>query len=237
MFNKRLCPHRGIGEENTLTSIYAGIQRRPFMVEFDVQLHDHKLHLGHPPVLNTESTLQDALNLFVHKPVIPKIDLKLNAKTFYSAIASLVDELDDWSPNISLVSIDGDLDAKGFMLAENQILKLTDNKTLLNVDLCKYKNKTSKEIDRHIQGLTRHPFSISPNLDDDIDYAIDFAIKHKIGHVHFWAKHDKKYGLNFLYSLMERVLDSGLEVYFDISDLNIIDWNRETLPQPVKVGL
>ncbi len=54
----------------------------PFMVEFDVQLYQQKLHLGHPPALNTQSTLKEALQLFLKKPVIPKIDLKLTAQIF-----------------------------------------------------------------------------------------------------------------------------------------------------------
>ncbi|MDQ3094287.1 MAG: hypothetical protein M3Q70_03895, partial [bacterium] len=97
----------------------------------------------------------------------------------------------------------------------------------LNIDLNRYKQKTHAEIENHIKNLARTPFSLSPNLDDDIEHAIDFAFKFNVGHIHFWSNIDNKYELSYYYSLMQRVLDSGLQVYFDIRYQNIVDLGSE----------
>jgi glycerophosphoryl diester phosphodiesterase len=221
-FKSRLCPHRGIGKENTMQSIVAGISSMPFMVEFDVQLHSGTLYLGHPPQLNQESTLQDALQQFLNKSAIPKIDLKLNPLTSQQSLDSLVAQLYRWGDG-ALVNIDGDLDAKGFMAAEDFLMRKTEKSTLLNVDLCRYKGVDAITIDQHINDLTRAPFSLSPNLEDDLAYAIKFALKHKIPQIHFWSFYNKKYSQEFLCQRMETVLSNGIEVYFDIKTTNIIN--------------
>lgn len=221
-FSKRLCPHRGIGQENTLASIKTAIAAQPFMVEFDVQMYRHKLHLGHPPAINKEATLAEALRLFLSDQVMPKVDLKLSARSLSEGLKVLSNELISWSPRTSLINIDGELDADGFMSTESRLMRMTDDKTLLNIDLRRYKSKSLGEINKHIQSLARPPFSVSPNLDDNIEYSIEFALSHRIGHIHFWAFQDRQYDLELLYSLMQRVLGNGLEVYFDIKYENII---------------
>ena len=47
----RLCPHLGIGEENSLTAIQSGIKSSPFFVESDIQWHNNDLYLGNPPTV------------------------------------------------------------------------------------------------------------------------------------------------------------------------------------------
>lgn len=222
-FINRLCPHRGIGSENTLTGIKKALVTKPYMVEFDVQLKSHSLHLGHPPALNTKATLVQALGLFVKETAIPKIDLKINLQTQVDAVNELSAKLKTWNPRLCLINIDGDVTSESYMQAETRLLKNTSKSTLLNIDLNRYKQKTHAEIENHIKNLARTPFSISPNLDDNIDHAINFALKHSIGHIHFWSYFDKEYKLSYYYSLMQTVLESGLQVYFDIKFQNIAD--------------
>ena len=226
--NYRLCPHRGIGKENTLDSIQAGIAGIPLMVEFDVQLYRNKLHLGHPPDINTGSGLNDALQLFLNTSVLPKIDLKLNQQTSSEALAALTNELTTWSPRRALVNISGALDSNKFMEAESKLINDTKRNVLLNIDLERYKHKSTLEISKHVNNLNRRPFSLSPNLDTDINHAINFAVQHKIPHIHFWSYNNQRYELDYLLELMELVLSHGLEVYFDISHQNIFHEHRST---------
>jgi hypothetical protein len=225
-FISRLCPHRGIGKENTLESIEAAISIHPFMVEFDVQLYRKSLHLGHPPDVNTESSLNAALKLFLKKSVMPKIDLKLNSRTYDEALAMLIDSLVAWNPRKALINIDGDLGADKFMEAESILVSRTSDSTRLNIDIGRYKNKSKLEINRHINNLARRPFSLSPNLDDNINNSINFALQNKIPQIHFWATRNRQYDLGWLSEIMDYVLSYGLEVRFDIRYENIMEFTR-----------
>ncbi len=222
-FTARLCPHRGIGKENTLESIRSGIQLNPFLVEFDIQYFKNDLYLGHPPDLNIKSTLADALGLFTNTSTLPKVDIKLDINNFRAALELLITGLVPCSPKKVLVNISGALDASKYMAAETSMIRKTTDNVLLNIDLERYKGKSAQEIATHIIGLDRKPFSVSPNLDNDIPAAISFAIKQNIPHLHLWSYSDRTYSLKHFYKIMQSVLDSGLEVYFDIKTQNILN--------------
>lgn len=222
-FSARFCPHRGIGEENTLVGIEEAIRRSPFMVEFDVRPYNQTLYLGHPPHLNKHATLQDALELFKSSQVMPKIDLKLDENTFEEGLNSLCVMLSTWTSG-ALINVDGDLSSDRFMEAETFLMQNTVKSILLNVDLIRYQQVNSAAINQHIQSLKRLPLSLSPNLDADINDAIAFAKHHHIAHIHFWAFYNRTYELDYLCMLMERVLSNDLEVYFDIKFKNIINY-------------
>lgn len=221
-FAARLCPHRGIGKENTLQGIRSGIELNPFFVEFDVQYFKNALHLGHPPDLNTTSTLLNALELFANTTTMPKVDIKLDITNYSAALELLLTELTAYNPKKVLLNIAGELDADKYMAAETTITRKTSTNILLNIDLARYNGKSSQQIATHLNGLDRKPFSLSPNLDDDVSAAISFAIKQNIPQLHFWSHFDRTYSLKHLYKIMQSVLDSGLEVYFDIKTQNII---------------
>ena len=140
-FKKRFCPHRGIGKENTLGSIRKALATKPYLVEFDVQLNNHSLYLGHPPALNTKATLDQALRLFAEAMAIPKIDLKINSQTQVDAVDELSKELKTWNPRLCLINIDGDVTSDSYMQAETRLLENTSKSTLLNIDLNRYRQK------------------------------------------------------------------------------------------------
>jgi len=221
-FVKRLCPHRGIGEDNTLGGIERGLELKPFLLEFDIQHYDHELHLGHPPEVNETATLADALSLYSRSKTIPKVDLKLTDADIEVSLNLLAAELAKWSPRKVLVNIAGELrDAASYMEAESTLLKITDNNVLLNIDLDRYRGISDNGVAEHVENLERIPFSISPNLDANIPAAIDFALQHDIPNIHFWSSFDKRYSKEHLFGVMGYVLDSALEVYFDIKAVNI----------------
>jgi len=232
MFADRLCPHRGVGQENTIASIRQGIAKNPFMVEFDTQYYDGNLYLGHPPNLNKETTLADALQLFDNALILPKIDLKVNFLDYERSLETLINQLENWNPRRALVNISDGLNIGNYMRAEAALMRRTDSNILLNIDLDRYKDKSDKQITEHLNNLPRRPFSLSPNLDDDIEASIDFAVRHGIPHIHFWAFHDRAYSLNFLYEVMDAALDQGLEVYFDIRLQNVARFYKLRLLKP-----
>lgn len=221
-FKKRLCPHRGAGIENTLSTVQSGIGLKPFFVEFDVQWHGDGLYLGHPPDMSKNTSLSDVLNLFANTPVLPKIDTKLDSHSWQLALSELIRELRKLGSRKALVNISGDLIADKYFEAETLLVKATSHNTLLNIDLKRYQGKSQKEVIEHIEWLGRKPFSISPNIDSDVEHAINFAIQEQINQVHFWAFPESKHSLQKLYELMELYLGRGLEVYFDIRADNIV---------------
>jgi glycerophosphoryl diester phosphodiesterase len=221
-FNKRLCPHRGVGIENTLEAIKSAIKLNPFLVEFDIQEYKHRLFLGHPPKIDMKADLSQALSHFNKTTTLPKVDLKLSEITFDSALKLIPEYVKESILKNVLVNIDGELKPEQFMLAESNLMKNTDYKILLNIDLGRYNSLSEGTIDNHINNLDRKPFSISPNLEDNLSQVIKYAKKHKIYQIHFWSFPKSKYSLVQLYEKMNYVLLSGLEVYFDIKNQNII---------------
>lgn len=218
----KLCPHRGIGEENSLDAIRSGIQASPFLVEFDVQWYNDDLYLGHPPEVG-ENTLSQALELFRDTLIIPKIDIKLSSQTNNQGLQALIDQLLNWDPKKALINIAGDLSADEYFQAEKKLMKNTEENVLLNIDLERYTGKTDSIISDHIKNLKRVPFSISPNLETSTIDTISFAKEKHIHHIHFWSYFDKKYSTNDLYDRMELCNKYGLQVYFDIKTQNISD--------------
>lgn len=219
-FYKRFCPHRGVGSENTLQGIRNAVLQQPFLSEFDVRPYNGRLHLGHPPDLNLDTTLEDILVLFENVTTIPKIDLKLDDNTFKDGLEMLISQAKSTSRKI-LVNIDGELSTAKFMQAEAFLLDNTSKNILLNIDLIRYKNISNEDIEQHINSLARAPFSLSPNIESDFDQVISFVQKHGINQSHFWSFYDKQYSLDFLCMLMKKTLDYKLQVYFDIKNENI----------------
>lgn len=213
---KRICPHRGIGLENTIPAIVTAVEQAPFLVEFDVQYSDGQLYLGHPPVINMDARLGDALRLFQNSSTIPKVDIKLDPQTWRTALDYLITQLNAYGPQQVLLNIDGRLDAPNYFEAESILMQRTDDNVLLNIDLARYVGQGEQAISDHLGTLHRSPFSISPNLASDINFSLDFAIANGIKQVHFWAFSQAKYSQADLIELMQQCLDRHLEVYFDI---------------------
>lgn len=217
----KLCPHRGIGDENTLLAIKNGIKSSPFMVEFDVQWNDNDLFLGHPPVI-TNSRLVDALELFRNSKIIPKVDIKLKLQSFNEALEYLIRVLNEWDYLKILINIDGSISSDYFMKAETILLNNTSNNVLLNIDLERYKFKSPKSISAHLSSLARSPFSISPNLETNIDEIISFAKLHKINNIHFWSNPKKAYSIEELFRRIVLCEDNDIKAFLDIKTSNIL---------------
>ena len=126
-FTRRLCPHRGIGKENSLTAIESGIHTKPYFVEFDVQWHHAALYLGHPPEKQQDATLAEALQLFTNTETFPKIDIKLTEETSQEALNAVIEELHTWSPIKVMLNIAGSFTAYQYMQAESVLMKLTND--------------------------------------------------------------------------------------------------------------
>jgi hypothetical protein len=237
LISNRICPHRGKGDENTLKAITAGIADMPFMVEFDVQWIDDDLYLGHPYVKGSESghpeemfkkeTLSQALQLFTASTVMPKVDLKLNAESLHESVDALREALSTSKLEKILVNISGvlelcDISSHDYMRAEQQLLSSTSDNVLLNIDLNRYAGITKGEIITdydiydHIASLTRKPFGLSPNIGDDIDAALAFAVEHSIPQVHFWSNRDVGYDIDDLFNIFAKTEAKGLTCYFSI---------------------
>lgn len=220
-FARRFCPHRGIGPDNTIPSLEAAIAANPFMVEFDTKLQDGLLHLGHPPHINTAVVLQDVLGLFESTRTLPKVDIKLSQVDSAKSMRTLVDVLASWSLPV-LVNVGGDpgdLTGQQFMAAEAALLQETSDTVRLNIDVARYTGASDAEISLHLRSLVRAPFSVSPQL--GTPDVTQFALDHGIGHMHFWASHNSQFAPDVLDRIMRDVLDSGLQVYFDIQQHNI----------------
>ncbi len=216
----KVCHHRGFGKDNTLQSISAGIKISPFLVEFDVQWSNNALRLGHPPELGKE-TLDEALQLFTDTNILPKIDIKLTNQSFDQAIDELVKFLEKWKPRKALINISGNLISDGYMQAEKRLMELTDDNTLLNIDLERYGRNDTNTVISHLRNLSRLPFSISPNLKDETAIAINLAKNLGITNIHFWSTFDDKHSIEFLHKQMKLCENNGLVVYFDIKTENI----------------
>lgn len=221
-FAARFCPHRGLGKDNTLEGIKAAIELKPYLVEFDIQLHDGALRLGHPPDLNPDQMLSDALILFDDTGVLPKVDVKITEDNYVSTLELLQNIFNNRSSKV-LINIDGDCSSDVYMESEVILLDANNSNIFLNVDLGRYSEKNQEEIDAHIENLARTPFSVSPNIVNDLDETIKFAKKHKILHIHFWSTHNHLHKKADLYEKLDKVLDSRLEAYFDIKQSNIIE--------------
>jgi hypothetical protein len=166
--------------------------------------------------------LREALELFLATSKLPKIDIKLTSQTADQALVSLINELHTWIPREALINVDGNLKADDYMNAEAQLQEETGDNVLLNIDLGRYRGKSHEAIVVHLHSLSRLPFSISPNLDDDIEYAIEFAKDLGIPQLHFWANFDRQYTIGELYEKMKLAEARGLVVYFDIKSSNIV---------------
>ncbi len=216
LLKRALCPHRGLGEENGINAIKAAVRAKPFMVEFDIQNINGVLHLGHPPKINYESTLKDALLVYDNSIVLPKIDLKCNTD-WKSDVDLLLAETQFTSRDL-LVNLAGEnLDTAGFMNAENYLLLNSKSTILLNIDTRRYKGEKLPQIYNHINSLSRKPFSLSPMLESKYDADIDIASNCNIHQIHFWSNNSVQYSENKLLSILDKYSRLGFQVYFDIN--------------------
>lgn len=213
--DRRICPHRGIGQENTLEAIQEGLKTEPFLLEFDVQMHDYDLFLGHPPLLNTETTLEQALNLYVGHRTTPKVDVKLTTISMHQAIDRLIAIAGSYKSKM-LVNLSGSLSSSQYMAAEKYLIQAASPYILLNIDLGRYQECAAEVIQQHLEELSGKIFSISPNLEDDIQPVIETATTYDVHHIHFWTLPDRTYLKSALAIRMEQLLDRGFEVYFDV---------------------
>lgn len=218
-----LCPHRGVGGENTLEAIKSGLLLNPFLLEFDVHCFNKELYLGHPPNRSKEATLDQALALYSGISTLPKIDVKLDKNTIAVTIDRLIEII---TKNIRpvLINLSGNLNSEQYLKAERYLYRAhANNSIMLNIDLGRYKGLSEDVIYGHLSKLQAHIISVSPNLEDDLAPVITVARAHKIKHVHYWSSADQKYKRDDLVKRMQNLLDKGFEVYFDISTHNLID--------------
>lgn len=170
-FKSIICPHRGLGKENSLVAIKSAIDTNPFMVEFDIQNVNGTFYLGHPPKINYKSTLIDAVEIFKNTNVLPKVDIKCNTN-WRSDIDLLINQLENYNTDF-LINIGGDnLSSRQFMNAELYLLQETKSVFLLNIDIARYYNNERNIINNHISSLPRKPFSVSPMLEGDYEKEI-----------------------------------------------------------------
>ncbi len=215
-----LCPHRGLGDENSLKSIRSAIETRPTMVEFDIQNLNGTYFLGHPPKINKDSTLEDALNLFSKSDVLPKVDLKC-LPDWKADISLLLSTLNFIDYNV-LLNIGGDnLSAVEFIKAENFITELSKSNILLNIDIARYGILSAAQIKQHIQSLNRKPFSVSPMLEGNFNTEIELAKACGINNIHFWSNNSTTYTENELLEIYNNYSKNETQVLFDIKS-NII---------------
>lgn len=225
----RIYPHRGVGDENTLTSLENGLLLQPEFLEFDVQYHHQNLYLGHPPSLERTATLEEALRLFSGHKTIPKVDLKLTERTKAVGLWKFLKIIDTLPFNV-LVNVSDSLPPKDCLQAEQIIMKYTTPRVLLNIDLSHYGDVPIGEIDAHIRRLPRKPFSISPNLEASLFMTEALANRHGIKHIHFWSHPQNTYPVHVLEQKMDGLLQKGFEVYFDITQRNIMSRRRPLTP-------
>lgn len=217
---KAICPHRGIGDENSLIAIRSAVKNKPFMVEFDVQNIGGKLYLGHPPLVNLDVSVAEALIEFENSNVIPKIDLKCSID-WKTDIDLLLIETNSVKTNM-IINIGGDnLDQNEFVEAEKYLLLHSEANYLLNIDIERYGNLGDIKILNHIRSLDRGPYSVSPKMEGDFDKEIDLATSSGIKNIHFWSNNSATYSEHELEHLINYYNDQGFNVLFDIKS-NII---------------
>ncbi len=226
---ERICPHRGIGDENTLAAIENGLLLQPFLLEFDVQYHHQNLYLGHPPGMAREATLQEALELFAGQTSLPKVDLKLTERTVFVGLWAFITAIDKL-PFSVLVNISGDLQPQAYMKAEQVLMKSTPATVLLNIDLARYGKLSVAQIDAHLSSLARKPFSISPNLEAPLYMVESLARRHDIQHIHFWSHPASSYPVATLEEKLDDLQRKNFEVCFDIKQQNIMTRRRPLTP-------
>lgn len=213
---KIICPHRGLGVENSLEAIKAAVNTRPFMVEFDVQNVGGVLYLGHPPEINFDATIDNTLKIYRNYEVKPKIDLKCN-KNWKKDIDLLLSRT-NLLENQLIVNIGGDeLNSTDFMKAEEYLVLSSEANLLLNIDIARYSGKTTSQIIQHINSLSRKPFSVSPMLESRFAKDIKIASDCDIQHVHFWSNSTATYSEEDLFLLFEKYSKLDFQVYFDIN--------------------
>jgi len=185
-FSDRLEPflafHRGIGADNTLKSLQAGIDESPYLQEFDVQRYtrlqyflgrisgreapdfDYRtdLALGHPPEANLDESLSDALTAFTGSDVLPKIDVKPQwwQLDHYKTVDIMLNAIKNFEQPI-LINISGSprnvpfIKPKpaAFMELERYVSRHAPDETMINLDLERFGDLSDSAISRHIDIL------------------------------------------------------------------------------------
>ena len=213
---KSICPHRGLGEENSLLSISSGLLKHPFFLEFDIRYYDGQVLLGHPPHVGKLEVLTEALTLFEKSRTFPKIDLRIPKLGWESHVKALCKVLKGVNQKV-IVNIGGEIGkADPYMAAEVLVDTLTKSNILLNIDLARYFNKSSSQIDQHIESLVKLPFSISPNIESNIELALKTATQHDIKVIGLWMNVDSSYTLEELFKIYTQIQKAGLTPILDI---------------------
>lgn len=217
---KTICYHRGLGKENSLDAVKNAILLRPFMVEFDIQNDKGIYYLGHPPKINYDYTLEDALLLYKNSVVIPKIDIKCSLN-WKADIDLLIKKTEHFTGDLLINVGGGILSSSQFMDAESYLLRNSKPNMLLNIDIARYKDYELSVVKEHIKLLPRLPFSISPMIESNYKSDIETAINAGIQNIHFWSNNSKKCSENELVSLYNKYSSLSTKVLFDINP-NII---------------
>lgn len=217
-----LCPHRGIGEENSLSAIENAIKTKPFMVEFDIQQIDDTFFLGHPPKLNRKATLNDALLLFKNSVVMPKIDVKCSLD-WKSDLNQLLEILKNYEKEV-LINVGGEkLSPNEYIDAEKLLMEKSENNILLNVDVLRYGRKSKSKISNHLNSMKRKPFSVSPLLEGRIKKEVEIALDCGINNIHFWSNNSRKYRQKELLEIYAKYSRNNVCVLFDINPKIVVD--------------
>jgi hypothetical protein len=215
--SKILCPHRGEGIENTLLAIEKGLKKSPFLLEFDVQLYNGELHLGHPPKLNKEETLIDALKLYSNSASLPKIDIKVTDQNWNESLQILIDVINSHFNARCLVNISGEHLTSGQAMKAEQWLQDKENSNiLLNIDIERYDTFSLNRINEHLISLKTKPFSISPKISSKYIKSIQIAHMLGIDNIHFWCDKNERFSIQYLIDLKNEIESENLNVLYDI---------------------
>ncbi len=222
--------HRGIGKENSSEAIKRAIDsKKVSFVEFDVLLKNHSLKTGHyynRPI----DEFDKVIDLFVRKKVFPKIDIKINGMNYIEIINKVLENISKKELDFVLVNISGYPKFKSlYYVAERYLVEAIYNYKLekrvkLNIDLGRYKKYYIRP---HLSKIARHVYSISPEINSNIDLVIELCKLYHIKRVMFWFDEklkDEKLKEKIIKNA-QKIINANLELMFDagLDEYNLIN--------------
>ncbi len=198
-------------------------------VEFDVLLKNHSLKTGHyynKPI----DDFTKVIDLFVKKRVFPKIDIKVKGKNYIEIINRILKILAKKDIDFILVNISGYPKYKSiFYAAERYFVEAIykynlEKKVKLNIDIDRYQRHYIKP---HLSKISKHVYSISPEINSDIDLVIELCKIYNIKNVMFWFDSklkDEKLSEKII-EKAKKVIDANLRLMFDagFEEYNLIN--------------
>lgn len=235
----RVSAHRGYRyAHNTLAAIESAVDHGFIMVEFDVQLYDGRLVLGHyrHEAGAHNVTLIEALHLFKGASSMPKIDIKLPEERITEQnINHIVREImrayaDMKLINISRLGTRAELHthfklehaAKAEKLFYKACKKYGAANLVLNLDVQRYMdgNKLpNQDVEKHIRSINDLVYSFSPDLSqpDIIEKTYKIAENTGIRNINFWMMEDAEpRSIRQLKKIYDDAVARGFYPMFDI---------------------